>query len=97
MRIRKETVDKIWSLMRHLQLVNTSSIQKYRTDEEYRKHILIGRDLKDDHSAIEVYCNAEKLTAWHQKIWNKKKASIPHTGYIEYLDDAKIWRIGFRN
>ena len=96
MRIRKETIDEIWSLMRHLQLVNTSSIQKYRTDEEYRKHILIGKDLKDDHSAVEVYCNAEKLTAWHKRIWIKRQKEISHTTFCEWMEEGKVWRIGFR-
>lgn len=91
-----ETIQKIQSIFMHLQIGGRDSIQFYDTADEYRRYITIGKGLKINSSAKEVYCHTDKLTAWHRKIWDKKKGSIPHIAFCEWMEEGKVWRIGYK-
>lgn len=95
MSIDKETIDKIQSIFMHMQICGRDSVQTYDPSEEYRKHILIGKGKQNNMSAEEVYCNTEKFTAWHKRIWEKRKKEIPFTAYCEWMEEGKVWRVGF--
>lgn len=94
--ISQEAIQKIQSIFIHLQIGGRDSIQFYDPADEYRKNITIGKGLKINREATEVYCHTEKFTAWHRKIWDKRKGTIPHIAFCEWMDEAKVWRVGFR-
>jgi hypothetical protein len=91
-----DSIQKIQSLFIHLQIGGSDSIQEYDPSDEYRKNRTIGKGLRINQSAGEVYCHTEKFTAWHKKIWEKRKKEIPHTAVLEFLEEEKVWKVGFR-
>lgn len=94
--ITHETLEKIHAIFMHLQTAGQTPPQIYNPDEEYRKGILIVKNLKQNGNVTEAYCNSDKFNKWHMKIWEKRKKEIPHHGYIEILPDGTGWRIGFK-
>lgn len=93
--ITYETIKKIHAIFIHLQIGN-SSTQRYDPLEEYRKHIVIAKELNNAMAATEIYCNTEKFTAWHKRIWTKRQKEISHTAFCEWMEEGKVWRVGFR-
>lgn len=95
MRIDKTYIDKIHHIFLHLQLVNRNSIQRYDPDTPYRQRVMIGETLHPNYTADEVYCHAVKLTAWHHRIWEKRKKEIPFRAFLIYIEKEGVYRIGF--
>jgi hypothetical protein len=92
--ITSETLDKLYSVFKQMQIIHFTSVQMYDVTQEYRCYCIWGKGLAFNGNCKEAHLNfpLEKLNSWHLKVWNKRIKEIPHKCEIIYFETENVVR-----